>query len=254
MCVFAPQPSVPFHDHHQSYIPNSLKRTLRPSILNPVLIGPGSSVQEFVHIPIAAFRMVFALQTSSDLLSGRFPLEIGTMEKAVELRARSLARVPETPGIRAEVLVPFEGESGRPVGVAAVGPGRGAPARIHEVDGLGDVGGAEHLAQRDEDLLLCGFVGLVVDDVGLVGDDGDEEDAAAGEEVGEIEVLPDRVVAPGRRSVEEELGGIVPEGFVGWELEEDLGVDSHLEGLDGDLLPTWEFGRECDVSGLEDTD
>ena len=198
--------------------------------------------------------MVFALQTSRDLLPNRLPLKISAVEKAVELRAGSLARVPETPSIRAEVLVPFQGKSGRPIRIATVGPGGGAPARIHKVEGLGDVVSAEHLTQRDEDLLLCGFVGLVVDDVGLVGDDGDEEDAAAGEEVGEIEVLPDGVVAPGRRGVEEELRGIVPEGFVGWELEEDLGVDSHLEGLDGDLLPTWELRGECDISGLEDTD
>ena len=49
------------------------------------------------------------------------------------------------------------------------------------------------------------------------------------------------------------MRGVVPEDLVGWKLEEDLGVDSHLEGLDGDLLPVGKFRRECNVPRLEDT-
>ena len=86
----------------------------------------------------------------------------------------------------------------------------------------------------------------MVDDVGLLCDNGDEEDAAAGEEVFVVEVLPYGVVAAGGGGVEEELGGAVPEDFVRWELEEDFRVDSHLEGFDGDALPPWECGGEGD--------
>lgn len=165
------------------HVPNRLKRSLRPSILNRIFVGPGGSVQEFIHITVTTILMVFALQTGSDLLSCRLPLEIGAMEIAVKFGAGSLACVPDTPVIRSEVLVPFQSESGRPIGVAAVGPWRGAPTRIHEVQGLRDILGAEHLTQRDKDLLLRGLIVLVIDDVGLICDHGDEKDAAAGDKI-----------------------------------------------------------------------
>lgn len=46
---------------------------------------------------------------------------------------------------------------------------------------------------------------------------------------------------------------IVPEDLVRWKLEKYLGVDSHLERLNSDLLPVWEFGRKGNVPRLEDT-
>lgn len=46
---------------------------------------------------------------------------------------------------------------------------------------------------------------------------------------------------------------IVPEDLLRWKLEEDLGVDSQLESLDGDLLPVWELGHKCNIPRLEDT-
>ena len=175
------------------------------------------------------------------------------MEIAVEFSASSLACVPDTPGICPEVLVPFQCESGRPIGVAAVGPWRSTPPRIHEVEGIWDILGAEHLTERDEDLLLRGFIVLVVDDVRLICDHSDEKDAAAGDKVWEIQILPYGVVASGWRCIEEKFRRIVPKDLVRWKLEEDLGVDSHLEGLDGDLLPVREFGLKCNVPRLEDT-
>ena len=102
------------------------------------------------------------------------------MEKAVKFCAVSLACVPDTPGVCSEVLVPFQCEPGRPIGVAAVGPWRGAPARIHEVKWLWDILSAEHLTERNKDLLLRGFIVLLVDDIGLICDHGDKKDAAAG--------------------------------------------------------------------------
>ena len=130
--------------------------------------------------------MVFGTQTSSDLFSCCFPLEVGAVEVAVEFSAGSLACVPDTPGTCSEVLVPFQCESGRPVGIAAIGPWRGTPTRIHEVEGLWDVLGAKHLTERNEDLLLRGFIVLVVNDIGLICDHGDEKDTATREKIWQI--------------------------------------------------------------------
>lgn len=170
------------------------------------------------------------------------------------LTTSRLARKPQPPSISAQILVSFEREPGRPIGVAAVGPGRGAPAGIHEINRLRHVLGTEHLAQGREDLGFGEVVGLLVDDVGLVGDDGDEEDAAAGEEVFVVEVLPHGVVAAGVGGVEEELGAVVLEDSVGRELEENFGVDPHLEGFDGDAFPVGEGGGEGYGVGLENAD
>lgn len=74
----------------------------------------------------------------------------------------------------------LECESGRPVGVAAAGPRRLAPARVHEIDWLGDGVVTEHLAEDGQELGFGDVVGLGFDTVGLVGHHGGEEDAAAG--------------------------------------------------------------------------
>ena len=150
--------------------------------------------------------------------------------------------------------MPLQRQSRRPIGIRPVRPGRGAPAGIHEIDRLRDIFRTEHLAQRNEDLLLRRLIILSVDDDGLVGDDGNEEDAAAGEEAFVVEGLPDGVIPTHRGGVEEEFGGGVPEDFVGGKLEEDFGVSGHLEGFDGDALPVGKGRGECDVSGLEDAD
>ena len=116
----------------------------------------------------------------------------------------------------------------RPVGVTAVGPGLQAPAWVEEGRWLGDIFRAVHVAEHGEDLGFCGIVVLGFDDVGLGGDDGDEQDARAGEEAGPVEGLEDWVVAAlVRIGVEEELRRCVPEDLVGWELHEDFRVGAH---------------------------
>ena len=89
----------------------------------------------------------------------------------------------------------FQRQTRGPIRVRAVGPWRGTPARIHEIDRSGDVVFAEHLPEDDDDLLLCCLVTLLVDDDGLIGYDGDEEDAAAGKKAFVVERLPDGIVA-----------------------------------------------------------
>ena len=98
-------------------------------------------------------------------------------------------------------------------------------------------------------------VGLGFDGVGLGLDDGDEDDAGAGEEAGRVEGLEDGVVAAGVGvGVEEELVGLVPEDLGGGELEEDFGVGAHGEGFDAFLFPVRERGGECDGVVLENTE
>ena len=174
------------------------------------------------------------------------------MQIPIVLRTRRLAGEPHIANVSTEILVALQRQAGRPVGVGAVRPGGGAPAWVVERDRIWDVI-AVHLAEGDHDLGLGGFVILVVDAVGLIGDDSYEEEAGAGKEIFVIEGLPDRVVAAAWRGVEEEFGGFVPEDLVGWELEEDLGVDAHLEGLDGLGLPGGEGWGEGDIAGLQDT-
>lgn len=62
------------------------------------------------------------------------------------------------------------------------------------------------------------------------------------------------VVTPCWRGVEEEFRAGVPEDFVGWKLDEYLGIVTRLEGLDCGVLPFWEGRGEADVSGSEDAD
>lgn len=194
------------------------------------------------------------VQAPRHRLPDLLPRKPRAVQVPVILRARRLAREPQPARIRPQVLVALERQARRPIRIRPVRPRRGTPARIEEVDRVGDVVGAEHVAQRDEDLRLGGFVGLAVDDEGLVGDDGDKEDAATGEEVGVVEGLPDGVVAALRGRIEEQLFGFVPEDLVRRELKEDFGVGGHLEGFDGGALPVREGRGEGDGGGLEDAD
>lgn len=137
----------------------------------------------------------------------------------------------------------LERRAGRPVRIAAVGPGLQTPARIHERCRLRNFVGAEHPSQDGEDFGFGLGVGLGLDAVALILDDGYEEDAGAGEEVGAVEGLEDGVIAAlGGVGVEEELGGGVPEDLGGGELQEDLGVGAHGEGGDTVLFPGREWG------------
>jgi len=72
----------------------------------------------------------------------------------------------------------------RPVTITAKGPRHPTPPRILKRNRLRHIGRSEHPPQHGEDLRLRYRVGLVFDNVGLGGDDGDEEDAGAGEEAG----------------------------------------------------------------------
>ena len=67
--------------------------------------------------------------------------------------------------------------------------------------------------------------------------------------------MEEGVVAPFVRiGVEEELGGGVPEDFVGRELEEDFCVGCHVEIFDALALPGWQGGGEPDSIVLEDAE
>ena len=136
-----------------------------------------------------------------------------------------LAGEPQAADIGPEVLMHFEARTGGPVAVATEGPGGGAPAGIHEGRGLRDVLGAIHVAEDGKDLGFGGGIVLVFGGIGLIGDDGDEEDPGAGEEAWTVKGLEDGVVAAfdGVR-VEEELSGGVPEHLVRGELKEYLCV------------------------------
>ena len=70
--------------------------------------------------------------------------------------------------------MPFQRQAGRPVGVAPVGPWRDGPARVEEVQGFRDVV-AVHLAECVHDFVFRGFVVLMINAVGFVGDDGHEK-------------------------------------------------------------------------------
>ena len=143
----------------------------------------------------------------------------------------------------------------RPIRVAPIRPRLGTPPRIHERNRLRHVLRAKHLSQDVEDLVLGRLVVLLLHDVRLRSDDGDEDDAAARQEAGAVEGLEDGVVtALGGGGVEEELGGRVPEDLVGGELQEDFGVGAHLEGGDGELLPGGEGRGEGDGVVLEDAE
>lgn len=74
--------------------------------------------------------------------------------------------------------------SRRPVTITPKGPRHLAPAWILERKRVRHVGRSEHLPQHGEDLRLRYGVGLILNNVGLGGDDSDEEDSRAGEEAG----------------------------------------------------------------------
>ena len=163
------------------------------------------------------------------------------MQKPIVLRARVLPREPQASDVAPQILVLLQRHARRPVAVAPVRPLVRAPARVHERGRLGDV--AEHLAQHRQDLLLGGVVVLGLDDRGLPRHDGHEEDVAAGQEVRVRQGLEERVVpARGGRRVEEVLGVGGPE--LGGKLEEDLGVDAHVEAGNRRPFPGGQRRRE----------
>lgn len=88
------------------------------------------------------------LHTSRHTLTHRLALEPRSLQEAKILRTRRLAREPQPLHIRPQVLMHLERRAGRPVGIAAVGPGLQTPARIHERCRLRDVVGAEHASQN----------------------------------------------------------------------------------------------------------
>ena len=134
---------------------------------------------------------------------------------------RCLTREPQPADVRAQVLMHLQTRAGRPIAVAAEGPGGFGPARIHKRRGFGDVGRAIHCTEDGEDLLFGFLVVLMFDNVGLRGDDRDEEYSGPGEEARAVKRPEDGVVAALKGvGVEEELSGSVPEDFVGRELEE----------------------------------
>ena len=166
------------------------------------------------------------------------------MEEAKVLGARGFPGEPEPAQVRAQVLMHLQRHAGGPVRVRAVGPGGAAPPGEHECDRIGDLVLPKHAVEHVQDLCLYGRIGHAFGAVGLLIDDGDEDDGGAGEETRGVEGLPDRVVAArGRVSVEEELRALGPEG-VG-KLEKDFRVCAHLEGVDSFALPWW----ECWVKG-----
>lgn len=145
----------------------------------------------------------------------------------------------------------FQGEPRWPVRVGAISPRYFPPAGIHEIDRLGDFVGAENFAKDIEDLVFGQLIRLFFNHAGLVGNDSCKENAAPRQEIRDIKGLKNGVIAAFGMSVKEVLHGLVPEYLVGRELEEDLGVDTHLEGLDGDLLPAWKGRGEFDFIRLE---
>lgn len=157
-----------------------------------------------------------------------------------------LARKPQTAHVGAQVLVHLQRRRGRPVGIAAVRPGLGAPTRIEEIDRLGDVVGLwEHLAQHGQHLGFRPLVRLLLHAVRFRVDDRDEEDVRPRQKSLRRERLPHRVVTPRRRrGVQQKLPVFRPEGLV--ELEEDLGVRAHLERGDRGAFPVGEFRAERD--------
>jgi len=85
---------------------------------------------------------------------------------------------------------------------------------------------------------------LRFDTAGLLGNYRGDEDSGPGKKTREVKWLEDGIVATLRGGVEEELVARIPEDAVGRELEEDLGVNAHLEGFDRDTFPEGEWRVE----------
>lgn len=121
----------------------------------------------------------FILHHRRNLRARLATLVPSTVEESKVLSARSFTREPETSGVGTQVLVHQERRTERPVGVAAVGPGRLRPARVGDGCGFGDGGVGEHLGEDGEQLPFSLFVGLLLDAVRLVADDSGEDDVGA---------------------------------------------------------------------------
>lgn len=191
------------------------------------------------------------LQELSNALPRISPLKPSSVQKPKVLRAGGFTREPDPIDIRAKVLVHLQRCGWRPVGITAVRPGLGAPARIHDRCWFGDVNFREHLTENFHDFFLGLIVGLSLDSVGLVVDYRGDQNIRPWQEAWCGKGLKARIVASGRwRGVKEVLRVGWPERFV--ELEEDLGVSAHVELLDGGFLPAWKFWSKGDHIVLKD--
>lgn len=195
-----------------------------------------------------------AIQAAGDVFARVLAFEIRPVQIAVILLAGGLAREPQATRVGAQVLVALKCEPGRPVGVATARPRSLAPTGIHEIERFGHGVAAEHHTQDGEEFGFGTLCGLGFDAMGLIRDDGGYENSAAGEEFRDVERLVDGIVAPIRGGVQEVLETRFPEDLVGGELQEDFGVDTHLERGDGDLLPAGQRRMEGHEVGLENAD
>ena len=136
-------------------------------------------------------------------------------------------------------------QAGRPIAITPPRPLGPGPPGIKEIDWVRHVLLSEHGSQNGQDLGFGGGVRLGIGRVGLVLDDGDEEDSGPGKERGGVEGLEERVVAPRVRvCVEEELRGGGPEYGRGGELQEDFRVGAHRHAADCGGFPARERGGE----------
>ena len=76
-------------------------------------------------------------------------------------------------------------------------------------------------------MLLGSLIGLLVNNIELIRDNGHKEDFAAGEEFREIKILLDTIVTSCSGDIEEEVGCVVLGDT--WKLKEDFIADTHSE-------------------------
>lgn len=122
------------------------------------------------------------LHDSRDIATGILPLEPCSVQEPKVSGTGSLARIPETIVVRAQVLVHFQGCRRRPVGVASVGPGLCAPAREEEGGWFRNVLVGPHLAEDVHNFGFGLFVALTFSAPGEFIGNGYEHDVRVGEE------------------------------------------------------------------------
>ena len=91
-------------------------------------------------------RSTLPRQAISNELPHSLPFKPRPVQKAKVFTTRGFAREIQPPHVRTQILMHFEGCAGRPIGIAAVGPGFRTPARIRESDGIRDIGRAIHIS------------------------------------------------------------------------------------------------------------
>lgn len=131
----------------------------------------------------------------------------------------------------------LEGEPRGPVGVGPVRPRGLPPPGVHEIDRFRHVFVSKHLAEDREDFRLGQLVRLSLQHPRLIRHHGGHENAAARVELWEIQRLKNGIVATFLVGVEQIFVGLIPKDLVGWKLNENFGVNSHLERLNRDFLP-----------------